>query len=238
MAISILTASLPLFTAGSPVSVALGAVGQTGPVVFSVTSGALPPGVTLTPDGIMSGVPSAGPYEVTISVSDSASPPNRATRTFFGSVSKANAVPGFAAGTAGVAPTIDAVAQMGEAVIAGAARNVESAVEANLASDKAHLHAAFAAIAHVINSLTEPVANEGAALIGTVKKLTESEKAALIETLGGTAAAPVAPPAPVVADTSVVKNFISALSDPAMRAAATAGANQSYAAHALPPVKA
>ena len=58
---------------GVPYRLQLTAVGATGEVTFEVTGGALPAGLTLSPDGLISGVP--GPsesYSVTITATDSA----------------------------------------------------------------------------------------------------------------------------------------------------------------------
>ncbi len=70
--LSITTASLPNWVfelAGY--SQAITATGGTGPKAFSVTVGALPPGLTLSPAGIVSGRPTAaGTYNFTITATD------------------------------------------------------------------------------------------------------------------------------------------------------------------------
>lgn len=51
------------------------ASGGSPPFTWSVTNGALPPGLSLASDGLLSGTPtSAGPYTFTVSATDSASP--------------------------------------------------------------------------------------------------------------------------------------------------------------------
>jgi hypothetical protein len=66
-------ASLPNGTVGSPYSQSLFASGGTAPYSWAVTSGALPPGLTLSSSGIISGTPTAaGTFTVGATVTDSA----------------------------------------------------------------------------------------------------------------------------------------------------------------------
>ena len=59
--------TLPLAVYRVPYSVTLGMTGSTGPYQFSIVSGELPPGLTLTPAGVLSGTPTNPfPYEFTI----------------------------------------------------------------------------------------------------------------------------------------------------------------------------
>lgn len=68
-------ASLPAPSDGQPYSQTLTASGGSGPYTFSVTSGAIPPGITLnTADGTLSGTPNAvGTFSFVIAVTDSLS---------------------------------------------------------------------------------------------------------------------------------------------------------------------
>lgn len=65
---------------GEAVSEQLGATGGQGPYTLRVTAGALPPGLSLSPSGVLSGRPrSAGTYVAIVTISDSTLP--RAERT-------------------------------------------------------------------------------------------------------------------------------------------------------------
>jgi hypothetical protein len=69
----ITTASLPAWTVSRPYSQAISAGAGTGVLAFSVTSGALPAGLTLSPAGVLSGTPTAaGTASFTVTVTDSA----------------------------------------------------------------------------------------------------------------------------------------------------------------------
>ena len=75
-------AAPPAMTVDSPSNVALVASGGTSPYRFALTSGTLPAGLTLNPDGSVTGSPSvAGASTVTITVTDNAgnSTPNPVT---------------------------------------------------------------------------------------------------------------------------------------------------------------
>ena len=59
------------YTEGTVYSVALKAKKGTAPYTFSVTSGTLPPGLTLSSSGLLSGSPtSSGTYDFTVGVTD------------------------------------------------------------------------------------------------------------------------------------------------------------------------
>lgn len=63
--------SLPDGAIGSSYSQSITASGGEGPYTFAVTSGALPAGLTLSPDGTLSGTPSTdGSFEFTVTASD------------------------------------------------------------------------------------------------------------------------------------------------------------------------
>jgi hypothetical protein len=85
------TPNLPAGTVGSPYSNAIDQVGGTAPLAWSVTAGALPPGLSLgSNSGTVSGTPTApGNYNFTVQITDSASPPNVATLAFMLSVADA-----------------------------------------------------------------------------------------------------------------------------------------------------
>ena len=79
--LTITTTSLPNGSVGKLYSAALTATGGKGTLVFSVTSGSLPPGIKMSSTGVFSGTPTtAGSYGYTVSVHDSATPPNWASR--------------------------------------------------------------------------------------------------------------------------------------------------------------
>lgn len=64
--------NLPNGQLNLPYATSMVASGGTGPYLFSLTSGALPPGLSLAPNGLFSGTPGAtGPYAFTIRVTDS-----------------------------------------------------------------------------------------------------------------------------------------------------------------------
>jgi hypothetical protein len=69
--LAIAPATLPSGMTGASYHQVLVASLGTAPYVFGLTSGTLPPGVTLTPDGIVDGVPtSGGSYPITVGVTD------------------------------------------------------------------------------------------------------------------------------------------------------------------------
>src|SRR5271166_6075612 len=77
-ALNILTSSpLPTGAEGDAYKQGLVASGGVQPYTWTVDSGALPPGLTLSTDGVLSGTPptgSAGTYSFTVRVTDSQSP--------------------------------------------------------------------------------------------------------------------------------------------------------------------
>jgi hypothetical protein len=81
-AITILPATLPNASVGAPYApVNLTATGGTAPYTFSVINGALPNGLTLTPTGTISGVPtSTGNFTFTVRATDNVNCPG--TRTY------------------------------------------------------------------------------------------------------------------------------------------------------------
>ncbi len=79
--LSITTTSLGGGTQGIPYSATLSASGGTTPYAWSLASGSLPSGLTLSPGGTISGTPTvAGTSNFTVSVSDSSSPTQTATQ--------------------------------------------------------------------------------------------------------------------------------------------------------------
>ena len=74
--VSIVTASLPNGTVGQAYSATLAASGGTQPYTWSLVSGQLPTGLSLSASGITSGTPTtAGSYSFTVEVNDSGSHP-------------------------------------------------------------------------------------------------------------------------------------------------------------------
>ncbi len=73
--VTITTSSLPNGTVGASYSQALTASAGTAPYVWSVSSGALPAGLSLSSNGTISGTPAAaGPSNFTVTVTDSSTP--------------------------------------------------------------------------------------------------------------------------------------------------------------------
>jgi hypothetical protein len=71
----IATASLPPAILGKQYNAPLAATGGTAPYAFSVISGALPPGLALSAQGVISGAPTAlGAFNFTIKATDSSNP--------------------------------------------------------------------------------------------------------------------------------------------------------------------
>ena len=72
-ALQITTVSLPSANIGEIYAQQLTAVGGTAPYTWSLVSGSLPPGITLSSSGVLSGRPTAsGQFQFEIEVSDSA----------------------------------------------------------------------------------------------------------------------------------------------------------------------
>ena len=72
--LSIVTQSVPTAVVGTDYFTAVIATGGTAPYVYTLSSGTLPPGISFTPAGVFSGMPTAaGTYAVGIRVNDAAS---------------------------------------------------------------------------------------------------------------------------------------------------------------------
>ncbi|WP_192884079.1 putative Ig domain-containing protein [Xanthomonas campestris] len=122
-------ASLPSSTAGSAYSQNLSASGGTAPYTFTVTAGALPAGLTLSPAGVLSGTPTAtGSFNFTASATDSGNP-TTGSRAYALVVAGANVIlpaTTLPAGTAGqayssaITPAAGGIAPYTYAVTAGA----------------------------------------------------------------------------------------------------------------------
>jgi hypothetical protein len=82
--LSVQSPSVPAGAIGVRYSTRLQAISGTGPYTWSVTGGGLPAGLTLSPAGVISGVPTAtGTVNFTVEAIDAAKPtPAAATRTF------------------------------------------------------------------------------------------------------------------------------------------------------------
>ena len=82
-ALSVVTLpTLPGATPGAYYSVVLSAIGGVAPYVWT-NSGTLPPGLSLSSDGVISGTPGgSGSFQFSVQVSDSFNPTQTATRTF------------------------------------------------------------------------------------------------------------------------------------------------------------
>lgn len=82
-ALRVVTAELPPGTVDTPYTATLTAEGGAPPYVWTVASGVLPSGVVLSASGELSGTPiSAGSAQLTLQVTDSASPPQVAVAQF------------------------------------------------------------------------------------------------------------------------------------------------------------
>jgi len=78
---AITTSSLPAANVGVAYSQSLAATGGTGPYSWSLSAGALPAGLSLSPAGVISGTPTAtGTSNFTVKVSDSSSPVQSSTK--------------------------------------------------------------------------------------------------------------------------------------------------------------
>lgn len=78
--------------AGIPYSGSVAKIsGGTGTVTYTITAGSLPLGITLsTADGIISGTPShSGPYDFTVTATDSAAPPATKVQQYKGTIAVA-----------------------------------------------------------------------------------------------------------------------------------------------------
>ena len=92
VAVQITTSSLPSGQAAVPYSAALAAIDGTSPYKWSITSGALPAGLTLASSGTISGTPTtSGTFSFTVHVADSASSPTSASRNLSITIAAASA---------------------------------------------------------------------------------------------------------------------------------------------------
>jgi hypothetical protein len=74
--LSVTTTALPGATKGNTYSASLTALGGTSPYTWSVASGQLPAGLTLSSTGAITGTPSAsGEFNFTVQVTDSSATP-------------------------------------------------------------------------------------------------------------------------------------------------------------------
>jgi len=81
--LAVTTETLPDGTAAVPYSVTLAAAGGTPPFTWSLSDGTLPPGLTLSSAGVLSGTPTAtGTFTFTVRVTDSSSPLQTADKQF------------------------------------------------------------------------------------------------------------------------------------------------------------
>jgi hypothetical protein len=81
-AFEIVTGSLPSGTDSTAYYFALAAQYGTAPYTWSITSGALPSGLTMSSAGVISGTPTvSGSFSITVQATDSATPANTATAT-------------------------------------------------------------------------------------------------------------------------------------------------------------
>lgn len=82
-AFQILTESLPEGRVGQPYEARLETEGGTSPVTFSLASGQIPPGLSLSSEGVLRGTPTAaGTFLFEVSATDSSQPAQRALRSF------------------------------------------------------------------------------------------------------------------------------------------------------------
>ncbi|MEA9581291.1 putative Ig domain-containing protein [Xanthomonas nasturtii] len=106
--VTVAPASLPAATAGSAYSQTVSASGGTAPYTFVITAGALPPGLTLSAAGVLSGTPTAsGSFNFTVRATDSGAPTtgNRAYTLVVAGATVTLPATSLAAGTAGQAYT-------------------------------------------------------------------------------------------------------------------------------------
>ena len=92
VSVQITTSSLPSGQVAVSYSTSLAAIDGTSPYKWSITSGALPAGLTLSSGGTISGTPTtSGTFTFTVQVADSASSPTSASRSLSIAVSAATA---------------------------------------------------------------------------------------------------------------------------------------------------
>ena len=84
------SAALAAGTVGAGYTTTLAATGGVSPYTWTLGSGTLPPGITLTSGGLLSGMPTtAGTYGFTVALRDSYSPADTAQQTFSVTINKA-----------------------------------------------------------------------------------------------------------------------------------------------------
>ncbi|WP_348261649.1 putative Ig domain-containing protein [Telmatobacter sp. DSM 110680] len=104
--LTITTTSLPNGTMNSTYSATLASAGGTGNVTWSISQGSMPAGLTLSNSGAISGTPTAsGPFNFTVSATDSSSPPQTKTQALIITISPALSITttSLPAGTVGTA---------------------------------------------------------------------------------------------------------------------------------------
>jgi hypothetical protein len=80
--------AVPALNVGMEFHMFLRASGGSPPYVWSVASGELPDGITLTPEGLLSGRPTKpGKFDLVLKVEDSGRPPHSVTKDLHGTVS-------------------------------------------------------------------------------------------------------------------------------------------------------
>ena len=105
-AVSITTAALPQGSISQPYAVTLEASGGSGSFAWSVSSGALAPGLALSANGTISGTPaSSGTFTFTAHAADALDPTNFAERTFTQTIAAAAPAPGLAIQTSSLPST-------------------------------------------------------------------------------------------------------------------------------------
>lgn len=92
--LAIRTTSLPIATSGNAYTTTLAASGGTAPYKWSLYSGTLPTGFSLTSSGVLSGTTSqTGSFSITIEAADSSSPQQTATKALTLTVNSATSGP-------------------------------------------------------------------------------------------------------------------------------------------------
>ena len=149
-AVGILSSSLPLFIPSSAYNARLQASGgSSGSFTWTVTSGTLPPGITLAANGVLSGTStSTAPATFTVKAADSAIPTNFATASltlnpsttlaggtnnFYLNGSYVFRFTGFKAGTPSTTGTVTGMASIGQITFDGSG-NLSGTVDFNSAS--------------------------------------------------------------------------------------------------------
>jgi len=112
--LAITTTTLPAGATALPYNDTLNATGGFGTLTWNLTAGSLPPGVTLTAAGVLSGTPTAsGTFTFTVTLTDSSTPQQTAASAFsivVGAVASANLTfvqqPTQTAGGQGISPAV------------------------------------------------------------------------------------------------------------------------------------